>query len=168
MLPALNGCCGPITGPVLGPATLAGYTAFLYGTVGIPTAALPTDSFNIPLSFAIAQQIVPPQMCWVSPDIYVATTYNLAADRLINFAPDQPNATPPNDTYFADLRKKFGINQFRAGVVNTAHDVSTGAGLTVPDWAQSLTILDLSMLNTVYGRTAMGYMQQIGSLWGLS
>lgn len=148
---------------VLGPPTLVGYTAFLYNQLAIPPAALPTDSFNIPLSYAIATDIVSQWLAAIQTDIYTLAVYNLAADRLINFCPDQPD-----QNYFATARTNFSINQFVAGVVQTTYDVTTGDSFLVPEAFKYLTMLDLSTLNTPYGRTYMAFAQQLGPLWGLS
>lgn len=165
----MNGCCGPIqTITVFGPPTLGGYSDFLYNYIQIPTDALPTNSFSITVSYALAVDIVSRWLCAAGVDIFTLAVYDLAVDRLFQFANDNPSAPPPDNTYFADKRQAFGISQFRAGVVQSAHDVSTGTSLVVPDWAKNLTILDLQAMNTPWGREALGLMQQIGSLWGLS
>jgi hypothetical protein len=148
---------------ILGPPTLAGYSAFLYNTVGVQTAALPTDSFNINLSFALAMDIVSTWLQCMQSDVYTIAVYNLATDRLINFCPDQPG-----QSYFEGLRTKFDINQFVAGVVQADYDQGTGTTLVVPEAFKTLTMLDLSALNTNYGRAYLGLAQQIGTLWGLT
>lgn len=156
---------------ILGPPTLAGYTQFLYQTVGIPASALPTTSFNIQLSFQLALDIVSTWLQQIQSDIYTIAVYNLAADRLINFCPDQPPAPVPpalDTRYFATLRRDFGINQFVAGVVESTHDESTGDSLVVPEFFQQLTLMDLANLGTPWGRQYLALAQQIGSLWGIS
>lgn len=124
---------------------------------------LPPSSFNIQLSYALALDIV---SCWLqamASDVYTIAVYNLATDRLINFCPDQPG-----QCYFDGLRTGFKINQFVAGVVQSANDQGTGDTLLVPDAFKGLTIMDLSNLQTTYGRQYLALAQQIGTLWGLS
>jgi hypothetical protein len=148
---------------ILGPPTLAGYSAFLYNTVGVPTAALPADSFNINLSFALAMDIVSTWLQCMQSDVYTIAVYNLATDRLINFCPDQPG-----QSYFTNLRANFSINMFVAGVVQTANDQGTGDGMLVPDFMKGLTMMDLANLNTPYGRQYLALAQTVGGVWGLN
>jgi hypothetical protein len=167
----VNACFGQQPN-ILGLPTLAGYSSFLYNTVGIPVTALPTTSFNIQLSFALALDIVSTWLQCMQSDIYTIAVYNLATDRLINFCPDQ--GTPPlpgelDTRYFASTRRDFTINQFVAGVVQTSNDQGTGDGLLVPDFMKGLTLMDLANLNTPYGRQYLALAQQLGpGVWGLS
>lgn len=150
-------------GTLLGSPTRAGYLAFLRAEAGIPVSALPDNSMSIDLSLSIAQDIV---SCWlnqISSDIYTICVYNLATDRLIHFAPDQPG-----QTYFAEARKLYGVNSFVAGVVESSTDQGTSQSIAVPDSLRNLTMLDLQTLQTPFGRAYMAYAQQLGTLWGLT
>lgn len=160
----MNACFGQQQPSLLGPPTLAGYTQFLYQTVNIPTTALPSTSFNIQLSYALALDIVSKWLCAMASDVYTIAVYNLATDRLINFCPDVPGSN-----YFATERTKFNINQFVAGVIQTTFDQGTGETMVVPDWAKGLTLMDLANLNTPWGRQYLALAQQIGpGVWGLT
>lgn len=152
---------------VLGKPTIEGYTAFLRNIVGVPDAALPDGSFAITLSFNIAMDIV---SCWlntIQPDIYTLAVYNLAADRLLYFCPDQPG-----QTFFTDLRGQNGLNlnAFVPGVIESSHDESTGQAFAVPESLRdSLQIMDLQNLRTPYGRAYLAYAQMLGpAVWGLT
>lgn len=147
----------------LGAPTEAGYLLFLRNIAGIPTSALPDASPSIPLSYNIALDITSKWLECISGDIYTLCVYNLATDRLINFAAD----TPPS-TFFADARKSYTLNVFVPGVVQDSHDETTGQSLLVPDFYKALTLLDQSIMQTPFGRTYLGYEQQLGSLWGVS
>lgn len=156
--------------------TLAGFSQFVYGVMMIPTAALPTNSPAITYAYNVAFMTVNPllgqgvpcppgQQTW---SIYALAVYNLAGDRLINFAPDQPNST-----YFATLRGPapdgFGINSFVAGNVEAAADEATSDTLVVPDFFKTLTLGDLQNLRTPYGRLYLSLAQDWGpAVWGLS
>jgi hypothetical protein len=113
-------------------------------------------------SLAIALEIVN-EMLTCSPTMYTLAVYNLAADRLINFAPDVPN-----QTYFLDLRKGLRINEISVGVPSAASDQGTATGILNPEFMKTMTLADLQTLRTPFGRTYMGIALSIGTLWGLS
>lgn len=73
------------------PPTPAGFLAFLRGTAGIPSTSLPASAQIIPGSLTVALDTVNLTLAQASPQIYTLAVYNLATDRLINFAMDQPN-----------------------------------------------------------------------------
>lgn len=157
---------------LLGLPTIAGYTAFLRES-GINATVLPDSSFSIQLSFAIAKGIVSPWLCQIDADIYTLAVYNLATDRLIYFAQDQagqtffgggPDGKPPG------LRQQYGINaKGPYGLINASHDETTGQAVTLPEWAMSLTLLDLQNFKTPFGLQYLTFAQMIGpSIWGLS
>lgn len=148
---------------VLGEVTRSGYLIFLRQGVGIPQIALPDNSPAIDLSLTIAQNFV---SCWlgcISSDIYTLAVYNLATDRLINFAQDQTG-----QCYFKDAREKYKINSFIAGVIESSSDEATAQAFAVPESLKSLQLSDLQNLKTPYGRAYLEFAQQLGTLWGLS
>jgi hypothetical protein len=85
----------------------------------------------------------------------------LATDNLINFAQDQAG-----QCYFVDLRASFKINSFVPGVITESHDESTGQSLLNPEFMKNMTMSNLQMLKTPYGRNYMGLAQSYGTLWG--
>ena len=102
------------TGP-----TLAGFNTFVYNVMGISPLYLPTNSPIIGYAFTVAMAIVSPTLgaaayhCQPGSQwsIYALAVYNLGGSNLINFAQDQPQRT-----YFADLRKTYGIAKFQEQV----------------------------------------------------
>lgn len=137
---------------------------FLRTSVGITTDALPDDNIAIGISYALAIETVNRYFKAVSPPLYVWAVYNLAAALLFNFALD----TPPS-TFFADARTKFNINGFVAGVISSASDNGTSAGTVVPASLSQLTIADLQLLKTPWGREYLSIAQKWGpDLFGLS
>jgi hypothetical protein len=141
--------------------TLAGYLDYLRNIVGITTTYLPNNSPVIASSYDIAIEIVNLQLADISSNIYTLCVYNLATDNLINFAQDQPG-----QCYFVDLRASFKINSFVPGVITESHDESTGQSLLNPEFMKNLTMANLQMLKTPYGRNYMGLAQSYGTLWG--
>lgn len=150
--------------------TLAGFVSFIANTMGISSSVLsPTDpaialSYNLSLETVNQSLQAVPAVSASQPTIYAWAVYNLAGDLLINYASDVPPST-----YFADLRKQFGILSFVAGVVNSTSDNGTSQGMTVPKAFENLTIGDLQNLKTPWGRVYLSIAQKWGpSMWGLS
>jgi hypothetical protein len=146
----------------LGAPTLAGFQAFLAG-IGVPSIALPTNSPYTAQAFNMALDWVNLDIQTVSPDLYTTSVYNFATDRLFNIAQDQPG-----QTFFADQRKTYKITLFQAGVVQASSDEATSQTLAVPDWTETLSLMDLSNLKTPWGQQYLQVAQQTGPLWGLT
>lgn len=119
-------------------------------------------------SLTIALEIVNEALCHASTRIYTLAVYNLAADRLINFANDSEILA--NQTYFSDLReKKYKLSSFAPGVVASSSDEATATSLLNPEQMKNLTIMDLQTLKTPYGRQYMAFAQMWGQgIWGLT
>lgn len=74
-----------------------------------------------------------------------------------------------NEQFFVNARKLYKINSFVPGVVTSANDLSTGAGLLNPDFMKGLTLADLQLLKTPFGRTYLSIAQDAGpNWWGVS
>jgi len=156
--------------------TLAGYSTFLYDTIGIPPVSLPATSEWIGWTYNWALGQVNAQLQQVPGPVYMLCVYNLAAARLFQWCPDVPNAlpykNPPNceDSlpYFAYWRALWNLNGFVAGVINSTGDDGTSQSMTVSKAFENLTIDDLQLLQTPYGRFYLGEAQKVGTLWGLT
>lgn len=73
------------------------------------------------------------------------------------------------ERFFARARAGFKINSLVPGVVTNASDVSTGAGLLNPEFMRSLTLENLQLLKTPYGRSYLQIAQKYGpTIWGLT
>jgi len=147
--------------PIVSPPSLAGFIAWAYAVMRIPTTAMSPDDPGWNYAYTISEDIVP--VGFFSSDIYTLTVYNWAGSQLLQFQQDYQG-----QTYFTQLRAQFGINNFVAGVVNAAGDVSTHESLAVGHGLRDLSLLDLQAIKDPYGRRALSYMQQIGTLWGLN
>ena len=131
--------------------------------VGIPTAALPSNAPVIPMALMIALDIVNQALTGV-PDLYTLAVYNLGADNVVRFAPDQIG-----QTYFADLRKSLGVNSFQPGVTSSTSDEGTSESLLNQAFMTNLTLMDLQNLKTPWGRQYLAFAQMYGpSVWGLT
>lgn len=156
-----------------GTPSLAGFLLFIRNIMGISTAQLPDDAPSIPVAYEVSLAVVN-QFLRLVPPMYSFAVYNLAGDNLINWAqdpagaPDVPGSTPPAK-YFANARNVYKIFGFIGGVIQEAHDDNTGQSMAVPDSLKNLTIANLQMLKTPWGRYYMGIAQSFGpNVWGIS
>lgn len=147
--------------------------------MGISTTVLPDNSPVIQFAYDVALAVVNPALAGVtigSPaysSIYALAVYNLGGDNLINYADDQngapaiPGSDPPLP-YFAYARKRFNINGFMSGVINSSSDEGTSQSMVVQEAASTFTLSDLQNLKTPWGRTYLGFAQRYGTLWGMN
>lgn len=142
---------------------LTDYTTFIRTQVGIGPVYLPDSSMWINVSFDVAVRMVSLWLERADCVIYTLAVYNYGADRLLNFATDQPG-----QTYFADARKALNISGFTVGMITSSSDQGTSQSMEVPDWAKEMTIGDLQMARTPYGRQYLAFAQMIGVIWGLT
>ena len=95
---------------------------------------------------------------------YAMAVYNLAGDRLVNFAQDQVG-----QTFFQTMRTNLGLNSFVGGVISATADNGTSQSMVVPEAMETLTFSDLSTLKTPWGRQYLGMAQDYGAgPWGIS
>ena len=164
--------------------TLTGFIWFLQNIVGIPTLYLPPDAPVIgwcyDLSVNEVNQIFMCVPIWApagQQQIYTQMVYNLAAHDVVLLAPDvQPPPTPPYAVsptgqpigYFESMREKFGLNTLVPGVVTATFDQGSGTTLVVAESLKNLTIEDLGLLQTPWGRAYLGQAQKWNRPWGIS
>ena len=149
--------------------SLEGFVQFCQTVVGIPVEVLPVYSIQYEVAYETAQQLVPFEyMVQMSPQIATLCIYYWGASVLIQYGQDNINAEPPNQVFFETIRKNFGVNNFTAGVITSASDNGTSESMAVGMGLQNLTLTDLQRLKDPYGRQALAWMQDIGTLWGLT
>lgn len=164
------------TFPVTPVPSLAGYTNWLYGTVGIPVTWLPTNQEWITWSYNTAIATVHPLIKRVPGPMYLQAVYNLGTHVLLTNCPDPvPAPVPPYQTdstgdygFFQWYRKQNNVLSNTLGTVNSSSDEGTSVSLTVPKQAENLTLSQLQMQTTPYGRAYLGIAQSIGTNWGIS
>jgi len=144
-------------------ATRALFLANIRGSMGITTVQLPDASTDIDAALNLALALVYAPMQNASQLIYDSAVYNLGGSNLIEFASDQTG-----QTFFADMRKKFNINGFVPGAIQSASDEGTSESMLIPDFMKNLTMADLQYIKTPWGRTYLSYAQRIGPMWGIS
>jgi hypothetical protein len=149
--------------------------------MAVPTSALdPNTNPAVGWAYDFALNWVSDQLCLAPSQpgawtMYAMAVYNLAADTLINLVQDAPDApiyaNTPNGQglpYWEWLRTKYGVNNFVAGVVQSASDVSTSSSYMVPETFKGYTIANLGNLKTPYGVRYLGIASSLGTQWGLS
>lgn len=118
----------------------------------------------VAMSLDIAMETVNATLNVVSPKLYTLAVYNLATDRLINYADDVQD-----QTFFADKRKELRILDPPSGVVTSGSDEGTAANILNPEQAKLFTLQDLQTLKTPWGRRYMEIAQTYGrSIWGVT
>ena len=159
----------------VGPS-LGGFITFVQNVMGIPASSGfdPTSAPQVTWAYDYAIQFVNPHLqnvpgvigAW---DMYSFAVYNLAADFLINIAPDpNPSVIYQNDLpYWTWLRKMYGVLNFVPGVVSSSSDEGTSTSFDVPEQLKNLTLSNLQNLKTPYGRQYLGIAGSWGSQWGL-
>lgn len=219
------------------PPNQVDFTSFLRNVAGIPATFLPDASPWIPDALQVAQDTINTDLMLAAPNEATWAVYNLATDRIINWAPDQtlaissmswasavvtvvtvaalaPNvvigqefqtaiagvtplgynggieaqilngnsfsyALPSNPGpvtaqgtyaagYFVGLRASFNLNSPSVGVVSASSDEATSTSLLNPEQLKMLTLRDLRLLKTSFGREYLEFAQSYGSLIGLT
>lgn len=165
--------------------SLAEYTQWIYTYMSVPASALPPDSPVINDSYTFATEVVYPPLMLVGGNIYTIAVYNFGGHWLVAWAPDQPNsyypsppASPPstvtaptnNGGYFSWLRSSGGynLNSFTPGIIRESHDVSTGQSWQVSKQLENMSLMDLGMMNTPWGRMYLQIAQMWGTDWGIT
>lgn len=156
--------------------TQAGFLAWVRGVMGVPVQWLPDDSQAITDAYEVSVATVNPIFCSVPGSIYRTMVYNLAGHLLAMWAPDVTTMPPyPYKTvdgvpygYFQYLRQQNNMLGFTTGVVQASSDEGTSVSLTVPKSLENLTLSQLSLLSTPWGRTYLGYAQDWNGPWGRS
>lgn len=141
---------------------------FMTTVAGIPTAVLPANSPYIPWALSYAEEKTLLVLYAIGQDYYCFAVYCLATSFLLNWCPDNPVLTPPNNTYFATLRSKWNLTGFVGGTIQSSADESTSESLLAPEFLKSLTPMQLQALRDPYGRQWLAMQADNGAIWGMS
>ena len=156
--------------------TQAGFLAWVYGVMGVPAAWLPSDSLSIGYAYNTALATVNPVFMTVPGPIYLQMVYNLAGHLLVAWTPDVTTAPPfPYVTvdgvgvgYFQNLRTQNNMNGFTTGIVQATSDEGTSVSMSVPKALENLTLSQLQLTTTPWGRTYLGYAMDWNGPWGIT
>lgn len=167
-----TGVLGPVTGLPSGGPTFEGYLWFVSAKMGIPSEVMPSQAalqvaYDQALNLAyVGLASIPSQP--TTPNLYAFAVYNLACAIMLECAFDDPNLPEPYNTYWEDLRNKLGLNSFTYGLVNSAADQGTSESMYIPDIIKNMTLLDLQLAKSPWGRMYLMIAGEWGSLWGIT
>jgi hypothetical protein len=154
-----------------GDPTYEGFQWFVANIMNVPFPSIPDNSWlqvaydqSINLAYW-GLQTVPSQP--TSPSIYAFAVYNLGCAFLLEFAQDDPTVQPPQ-TFWTDLRNNLNINSFMFGLVNAAADQGTSQSSYIPEQIQGMTLMDLQLAKSPWGRAYLMFAGQWGAIWGLT
>jgi hypothetical protein len=159
----------PVLGLPPGDPTFAGFQWFVANMAGIPASEIPDVTvlqacYDQAINLAYwGLETVPSQS--TSPSIYAFAVYNLATDILVEIAWDDPNGT---STYWTDLRNKLGLNSMNFGIITSATDQGTSESTFIPDQIKGMTLMDLQLAKTPWGRRYLMFAGQWGAIWGIT
>lgn len=147
--------------------TLAGFKAWVYAFMDVPTTALDSNSLWFNWAFDASMAIVNYQLKAAPGPTYMLAVYNLGGDNLVNWVVDDPGEVPAD--YWSKLRLAFGINSaFFPGWVTAASDEGTSSSSELLDFFKGMTLANLLNMKTPWGRQYLAYAQAVGTLWGIT
>ena len=130
---------------------------------GVPSSDLPSNSDYLSYALNYAQEVALGIDTGVGPVIsgtagpYVMAVYNLGLHQLLKITPDQQGMT-----FFDDKRAEYNLTSLKSGVVLASADQATSQTLVVPEFFTNLTLSQLDLLKTPYGRMYLEYSQLYG------
>jgi len=130
-----------------GLATGSGSTQLAYAS---------TDFQALDWTFNIAVDRVRDASC-VGGILYVLAVYNLGMHNLIKISLDLPGYS-----FFQDAREQFDILGFKGGVLASSADQSSSNAIAVPELLKNLSLSDLDLLKTSWGRSYAEYGMNFG------
>jgi hypothetical protein len=148
--------------PAGGP-TYDGFVAWVNAMMAIPTDYVPDDAtlqaaYDEALNLTYyALACVPSQPD--SPTIYALAVYNLGGAILLEIA---------QGAYWDDLRNRYGLGSMTWGIPTGAADQGTSTTLMVPWQLQGMTLMDLQLAKSPWGRRYLMFAGQWGAIWGLT
>ena len=84
--------------------------------------------------------------------------------------PDMPYVVKDGVSYgyFQWIRKENNILGATTGTVTASSDEGSSVTLVVPKQAENLTLSQLQLMTTPWGRYYLGLAQSVGTSWGLT
>ena len=161
----------PPIGLPAGDPTFTGFQWFVSTIMGVPGASMPpNDWLQIAYDEAInltywALDTVPSQP--TSPSIYAFAVYNLGCALLLEYAQDDTTTQPPL-TFWTNLRSNLNINSMNFGLITSAADQGTSESTYIPEAIKGMTLMDLQLAKSPWGRKYLMIIGQWGSIWGIT
>ena len=159
--------------PVTPKPTFDGFVAWVYAVMGVPMQYLPSDSEWLFYAYNTAIATVNQAFICVPGPIYLQMVYNLAGHLLVTWQPDVPDMPyvvkdGVSYGYFQWIRKENNILGATTGTVTASSDEGSSVTLVVPKQAENLTLAQLQLMTTPWGRYYLGLAQSVGTNWGIS
>lgn len=159
--------------PVTPKPTYDGFVAWVYSAMGVPAIYLPSTSEWLLYAYNTAIATVNLAFECVPGPVYLQMVYNLAGHLLVTWqpdVPDEPYRTVDGVTYgyFQWYRKENNLLGVTTGTVTASSDEGTSVSLVVPKQAENLTLSQLQLMTTPWGRYYLGLAQSYGTNWGLT
>lgn len=155
-----------IVTPIIPAPNVTDFLAMIRNEAGIVAQVLPDNSPVIGMVLTLSLEYVYKEIACVSWPYYVRAVYLFALDRLINFASDPVECG--SDGFFTKLRSALGVNSASAGLIQSSSDNGTSQSYMIPDSLKNMSLADLQLMKTPYGREYLGITQMFSPVWGLS
>ena len=170
-LPVPNDPPPPYGLPAGGP-TFEGFQWFVAHSMGVPDQAMPDPTY-LYAAYAQAVYIAYTELANVpsdptTPNLYAIAVYNLGCAILLWGAPDNPDAPPPYNTFWHDLRQKLGIYTATYGIINMAADQGTSEGMYIPNFIRGMNLWNLQLMKSPWGQMYLMIAGEWGTIWGLT
>lgn len=143
--------------------TLDGFTAFCRNVAGITEDVMPADDPGFQIALDVGLAWIPCVLKQISGAIYTYTVYQWGVSWLLQWQNDQPG-----QTFFTDMRSRYGVNNLVPGVISATADESTSTSLTVGAGLSNMDLVSLQEIKNPYGRAAVATLMALGPVWGLS
>ncbi len=129
---------------------------------GVPSGDVPTAGDNVfqpqwALDDALDRVIGQNMLASEATMRYVLAVYNLALHIWITQGDDLTG-----ETFFTDTRTAMNLLSFLGGVILASGDGPTSQTIAVPEQLKGISIDDLELIKTPWGRRYMGYKQMYG------
>jgi hypothetical protein len=160
----------PVGLPAGGP-TFAGFQWFVANIMSVPFPSIPPTSWlQVAYDEAVnltywALGTVPSQP--TTPSIYAFAVYNLGCAMLLEFAQDDTTTNPPG-TFWTNLRNSLGVNSFSFGLITSASDQGTAESMYIPNQIKNMTLMDMQLAKSPWGRKYLMIAGQWGSIWDIT
>jgi hypothetical protein len=150
-----------------GGPTYEGFVAWVGALMAVPQESIPGEA-TLRAAYAEAVNLTYLGLATIpsypgGPTIYAIAVYNLGGAILLEIARDAEG-----QTFWEDLRNKYGMNSFSYGLITSAADQGTSQGSMIPDQLQGMTLMDLQLLKSPWGRRYLMIAGQWGAIWGIT
>jgi hypothetical protein len=105
----------------------------------------------------IGMSVVNDLIACIDATLYTRAVYNLGTHYLISLFQDYRG-----QRYWKDLRKSFNLDTARLGVVASSSNDSSSTSYLNPEQFRHLTLRDLQLMKTPWGREYLGIAQDVG------